>query len=174
VPNIDWTVLTSLASHRRDEDICAQIAAGGAHGEVFAARIDEELMQNDGSNPRSTVCIDDLFRRLRDNIRSNEQCRRAMDSFGTGFDSTDVIRSTFRGTPGPRMTCDSNDCDPSRVGGRREPHYTPFGGGQIPVCFSLYDGHNSLLHELLHWFGVSDGSAVQRVILRRCYPGSEP
>jgi hypothetical protein len=97
-----------------------------------------------------------------------------MDSFGTGFDSTDVVRSTVRGTPGPRMTCGPNGCDPSRFGGRCEPHYTPFGGGQIPVCLSLYDGDNSLLHELLHWFGVPDGSAVQRVILRRCYPGSEP
>jgi len=126
-----------------------------------------------GSNPRSGVCIDDLFRRLRNHIRSSSDCQRALNNFGSGFDATDVIRSTFPGTPGPRMTCDARDCDPSRFGGYRDPHYNPF-TRTIPVCLSLYDSRNSLLHELLHWFGVPDLSAQQRVLLRRCFPGDEP
>lgn len=44
--------------------------------------------------------------------------------------------------------------------------------GSRPVAD--HDGDNSLLHELLHWFGVKDLTAQQHVILKSCYPNSEP
>lgn len=53
-PNLGWRVLTRLALRCGDEDECAQVAAGPlstflrAHGEAFASRMDEELMQNEG------------------------------------------------------------------------------------------------------------------------------
>jgi RHS repeat-associated protein len=119
-------------------------------------------------------CIDQLFRKMRDTIRSNKKCQRALNSFGGTFNAADLIRSSFRGTPGPTVTCNRDDCNPSKFGGRSEPHYSPFGGGTIPACLSLYDGENSLMHEVLHYFGVGDDTAQQYVILKNCYSNSVP
>jgi RHS repeat-associated protein len=143
--------------------------SGGCDGKLCGPPSDSLC----ASNPRSTVCIAYLYGKLRHRIRSSSQCRAALNSFGSGFGADDVIRATFPGTPGPRMTCDARDCDSSSFGGYRQPHYNPFTGA-IPVCFSLYDGNNSLLHELLHWFGVPDNSSQQRVLLKTCFPEDEP
>jgi RHS repeat-associated protein len=125
------------------------------------------------SDPRSSGCIGGLFRAMRDTIRANKKCAKEIDSFSGSFNAADVIRSSFLNTGGPLVTCNADDCNPSKFGGSAQPSYNPL-TQSIPACLSLYDSSNSLMHEVLHYFGVGDDTAQQRVILKSCYPGSEP
>lgn len=123
-----------------------------------------------GSNPGSAVCLAELFKKLRDMIRTNKKCKKALDQYGKGFNATDVIRSTFPGLGGPLINCNKDDCK-GKGDSLGEYNYMTH---SIPACLTLYDPGSTLLHEVLHDFGIADKSAEQTKILTSCYENSIP